>query len=122
MRAWRIVKELRLDEKAAADVLSAFSAYDDRQAVLLNEKRDIVRELRMEATAAHPDSARILRAIDRLSANRAHLRELRTKRFAALRKILSPVQQAKLLLLLPQLERELVRPVYDVDTGQNGPD
>jgi Spy/CpxP family protein refolding chaperone len=116
MQAWRIVDELRLDEKTAGRMVAVLGAYDEREIALLAERHDITYELQGEATAAHPDDSRLLRTIDRLAEIRSRIHALHTERFAALRKVLSPVQQAKLLLLLHlrRLDRDWhERPIRD---------
>ncbi len=114
LRAFKIVDELKLDETASARLFPILAKYDDRELALGNERHDIVRELKAELAAPRPDDARISKAIDRLLANRVRRHALQDEQIKDLRKVLTPVQQAKLALLLPRLERDFSRFVHQV--------
>jgi Spy/CpxP family protein refolding chaperone len=81
---------------------------------LAAERREVARELKAEVDSAHPDDARITKYIDRLLANRARRHALQDEQLKELRKVLTPVQQGKLALLLPRLEREFARWIHEV--------
>ena len=106
LRAWRVISELKLDEAASARVLPIFARYDEHDLALLAERRDINCELRALLAAPRPDDSHISRALDRLAATHSHRRVLHDERLDELRRVLPPVQQARLLLLLPGLERD----------------
>ena len=106
LRAWRVITELKLDEAAAARVLPIFARYDERDLALLAERLDITCELRALLAAPRPDDSHISRALDRLAASHSHRRALHDERLDELRRVLPPAQQARLLLLLPGLERD----------------
>jgi Spy/CpxP family protein refolding chaperone len=120
LRAWRIVDGLKLDEATSGRLFPILARYDDRQMAITAERRDIMHDLAGMAEAAQPDDARITVLVNRLLASRAKERALEDDRIRDLRKVLTPVQQAKLVLLLPRLERELARWVRDV-SGHHGP-
>jgi Spy/CpxP family protein refolding chaperone len=111
LRAWRIVEALKLDEATSARLFPIMSRYDDREMALASERWDIRRVLRAEVLSARPDDARLSAAINRLLANRERQRTLEDERVRELRKVLTPVQQAQLMLLLPRLEREFAQRV-----------
>jgi Spy/CpxP family protein refolding chaperone len=117
LRAFKIVEELKLDETASARLFPVLSKYDDRELALGNERRDIVRELRGLVEAPKPDDARITKAIEKLLANRARRHDLHDEQIKDLRKVLTPVQQAKLALLLPRLERDFAQWVHESGRG-----
>jgi Spy/CpxP family protein refolding chaperone len=122
LRAWRIVEELKLDESTSARLFPILARYDEQELALAAERRDIAIELRALLAAARPDDAKLTGAINRMLANRAKKHALRDERINELRKVLTPVQQARLVLLLPQLEREFAQFIRDVagqrDDGQ----
>ena len=122
LRAWRIVEELKLDESTSARLFPILARYDEQELALAAERRDIAMELRALLSAPRPDDAKLTAAINRMLANRAKKHALRDERIAELRKVLTPVQQATLVLLLPQLEREFAQFIRDVagqrDDGQ----
>ena len=122
LRAWRIVEELKLDESTSARLFPILARYDEQELALAAERRDIAIELRSLLAAPRPDEAKLTAAINRMLANRARKHALRDERINELRKVLTPVQQARLVLLLPQLEREFAQFIRDVagqrDDGQ----
>jgi Spy/CpxP family protein refolding chaperone len=114
LRAFKIVDELKLDETASARLFPILTKFDEREMALSNEKHEIVRDLKAELASAKPDNARLEKMIDRLLANRARRHALHDEQFKELRKVLTPVQQAKLAMLLPRLERDFARFVHQV--------
>jgi Spy/CpxP family protein refolding chaperone len=118
LRAWRIVEALRLDEATSARLFPILSKYDEREMSLAIDRRDIARSLRAEVQSSRPDEARIKAGIDRLLANRERQRAMEDERVKELRKVLTPVQQAKLMLLLPRLENEFARRVRQAAEAQ----
>jgi hypothetical protein len=119
LRAWRIVEELKLDESASARLFPILAKYDEREMALAAERRDIVKDLRAELAAPAPDDRRLTKDIDRLLANRAHKHALHDERIKELRRALTPVQQAKMALLLPRLEAELANWMHDAAGGRD---
>jgi Spy/CpxP family protein refolding chaperone len=121
LRAWRIVDELKLDETTSARLFPILAKYDDQELTLADERRDIAQEIRTQLAAPHPDDTKLTAAINRMLANRTKKHALRDERFKELRKVLSPVQQAKLVLLLPRLEREFAQFIREVAGQPDGP-
>jgi Spy/CpxP family protein refolding chaperone len=117
LRAFKIVEELKLDENASARLFPILAKFDEREMALASERRDIVRELRAQVDAPRPDDARITKTIERLLANRSRRHQLHDDQIKELRKVLTPVQQAKLALLLPRLERDFAQWVHDSGRG-----
>jgi Spy/CpxP family protein refolding chaperone len=113
LRAFKIVEELKLDENASARLFPVLAKFDDREMALAAERREIIRDLRLQVESSHPDDARIGKTIERLLANRARRHELHDEQIKELRRVLTPVQQAKLVLLLPRLERDFAQWVHD---------
>jgi Spy/CpxP family protein refolding chaperone len=116
-RAWRIVEELKLDETASARLFPILAKYDEQEMALATERRDITRELQALLAAPHPDDARVTAAVNRMLANRTKRHAFKDERLRELCKVLTPVQQGKLVLLLPRLEREFATFIQDVAGG-----
>ena len=114
LRAYRIVDELKLDESTSARLFPILAKYDEQELALADERRDIAHEIKTLLAAPRPDDAKLNSAIDRMLANRKKRIASRDERIKEVRKVLTPVQQAKLVLLLPRLEREFARAVQDV--------
>jgi Spy/CpxP family protein refolding chaperone len=103
-RMWKMTDALKLDEATAAKVFPLLSKFDDQERNLGHERGETYRELRQVIEAPSPDAARIDALINRLLALRARRQALEAEKTAALRKILKPVQMAKLMMLAPRLE------------------
>jgi Spy/CpxP family protein refolding chaperone len=114
LRAWRIVEELKLDESTSARLFPILAKYDEQELALADERRDIAHEIRTLLSAPRPDEVKLNAAIDRMLANRRKRIASKDERIKDVRKVLTPVQQAKLILLLPRLEREFARAIQDV--------
>ena len=114
LRAFKIVEELKLDETASARLFPVLAKFDEKEMVLAAERRDIIRDLRTLVDAPRPDDAKIGKAIERLLANRARRHDLHDEQIKEVRRVLTPVQQAKLVLLLPRLERDFANWVHEV--------
>jgi Spy/CpxP family protein refolding chaperone len=114
LRAWKIVDELKLDQAASARLFPILSKYDDREMALFKERREIMKELRAESESATPNNSKLSTGIDRLIALRAKQHSLQDEKFRELRKALTPAQQAKLVLLLPRIERGFLHRIREV--------
>ena len=123
LRAWKIVDELKLDENASAHLFPILARFDDQELALAAERRDIAQDIRTLLAAPQPDDTKLTAAINRMLANRVKRHAMKDERLKELRKVLTPVQQAKLVLLLPRLEREFAQFIRDVagGKGEDGP-
>jgi len=119
LRAWRIVDELKLDEATSARLFPILAKYDEQELALSDERHDIAHEIKTLLAAPKPDDAKLTAAIERMLANRKKRIASKDERIREVRKVLTPVQQAKLVLLLPRLEREFARFVQDVVEGDD---
>ena len=119
MRMWKLTEELKLDQAAAATVFPILAQFDDRARAIGKERREIGREVFQQTKdGAAPNEARLRELIDRLLANQVKRSALDEERFKALRPALTPLQQAKLLLLLPRLEDDFRRRIRDAMDAQ----
>jgi len=105
MRAYTLTEALALDEPTAGRLFPMLARYDDETDKLLEKRVDIQRRLR------HADSLKDPRAVEHLIDEAVAIQrgfwDLEDKRVADLRKILTPGQTAKLLVVLPALERKI---------------
>jgi Spy/CpxP family protein refolding chaperone len=104
MRMWKITQELKLDQAGAAKVFPLLAKFDEQERDLARTRHEIFRNLRAELQAAAPDNKKLNGLIDQAMAHRARLAALAQEKFAALRKVLTPVQQARIMMLLPNIE------------------
>lgn len=122
LRAFRIVDALKLDEATSGRLFPILSRYDDREVQIATERHQVMRDLHADAEAPHPDEARLNADLNRVLAVRAKQRALEDDRIRDVRKVLTPVQQARLVLLLPRLERDFAHWIHEVaGRGDEGP-
>jgi len=104
MRAYTLTEELSLDEKAAARLFPILSKWDDVTDKLLQARVEIQRRL---TAGAVTDPKQIDKLIDEAVANQKAFWDLEDKRLAEMRKVLTPAQTARLLVVLPAFERKI---------------
>ena len=117
MRMWKLTEELKLDQATAAKVFPVLADFDERGRALGRERGDIAREFHALAPPDKaPDNQKLKPLIERLLVNQQKRNALDEERFKALRPALTPVQQAKILLLLPRIDddfRQRIREAMD---------
>lgn len=104
MRAYTLTEELSLDEKAATKLFPILARWDDVTDKLLVQRVEIQRRLNSGA-AIEPKL--LDKLIDEAVANQKAFWDLETQRLAELRKVLTPAQTARLLVVLPAFERKI---------------
>lgn len=105
MRAFTLTEELQLDEATAGKLFPVLAKYDDELDRLLQQRADIERRLKAADTIKDPRA--LDKLVDEAVANQRAFWDAQDKRLAELRKILTPVQTARLLVVLPALERKI---------------
>jgi Spy/CpxP family protein refolding chaperone len=105
MRAYTLTEQLDLDEATAAKLFPALAKYDDEFDKLLLARTDLQR--RLEAAGTIKDPKEIDKLVDEAVANQKALWTAEEQRLAQLRKILTPAQTARVLVVLPQMERKI---------------
>ena len=105
LRAYTLTEQLRLDEPTAARLFPVLAKFDEEFDRLLQARFDLQRQLQ------NADAVRDPRAVDKLIddaiANQRALWDTEDKRLAQLRKILTPAQTARVLIVLPAMERKI---------------
>jgi hypothetical protein len=102
LRAARLVEEL--GDQVTARVLPILAKYDDEFDKLLGQRAEIERKL---ARAGTGDAKVVDKVIDEAVANQRAFWDSEDRRLAELRKVLTPAQVARLLVVLPPLERRI---------------
>ncbi len=107
IRAIAITEELGLDTRDAGKLFPVLARYDDDFDRLLVQRGKLNR--RLDAAGGLRDPRAIDALIDEALANQRAFWNLEDRRIAELRKILTPAQVARLLIVLPALERKIQR-------------
>jgi len=105
LRAATLTDELRLDDKTLARLLPVLAKWDDVTEDLLRKRVDIQR--RLEGVDGIKDPRVVDRLVDEAVANQKAFWNLEERRLGELRKILTPGQTARLLIVLPRFERRI---------------
>jgi hypothetical protein len=105
LRAYTLTAELQLDEQTAAKLFPVLAKFDTEFDKLLTARVDIQR--RLHAAGSIKDGKAIDKLIDEAVANQRALWSTEDKRLAELRKILTPAQTARVLVVLPAMERKI---------------
>lgn len=104
MRAMALTEELSLDSAGAGRLFPLLEKYDTEFDRLLLERGQLQHQL--DAADGKP-AKQIDKLIDDSLANQRKFWDLEDKRVAELRKILTPAQVARVLVVLPVLERKI---------------
>jgi len=116
MRAIVLVEELALDEKTATKLMPILAKYDDEFANLAKENLELRKQA--EDLAAAGDDKSVDAVVDKLVANQRARWELDEKRFAEVRKVLSARQAARILVVLPEIDRKILEGARKAIRGQ----
>lgn len=120
MRMWKLTELLSLDEAAAAKLFPLLKAWDDKLEPAHKEIQQARKALRQALQTGNPGDADKVAAalIDKLLAAQKKLEALRDQRIAELRKVLTPSQQARIIIVMPQVDRAIQRAVRRAVRGQ----
>jgi hypothetical protein len=103
-RMWKLTEALKLDEVTAARLFPLLAKFDDTERAIAKERGPLARELRDTLDAPTPDGNRVSGLVDRLIEIRKRRQALEIEKLSAVRKVLSPTQMGKLLLLAPKID------------------
>lgn len=112
MRAWYLTEELDLDDATAARLFPVLGQYDERLAAVHQRGGQLRRALRRAMSSSRPDQTSIDRLLDDLLTHYDNLYRVQRERLIALRKVMSPSQSARLVLILPRLDDAVRREIH----------
>lgn len=105
LRAYTLTEELGLDEADAGKLFPVLSKFDDDFDRLLLERQQLQQQL--DGAGNLKDNKAIDKLIDQSISNQRATWDVEDKRIAEIRKILTPAQVARMLIVLPALERRI---------------
>jgi len=118
MRVWYLTEELELDDATAARLFPVLGKYDDQLEALQVEGARLRRELRQSLAGSRRGKAGEARLVDALLAHYDKVYQLQRDRIIAARKVLSPAQTGRLILVLPRVDNAIRRQIGRVMRGQ----
>jgi len=105
LRAYTLTEELGLNETDAGKLFPVLAKFDDDFDRLLTERQQLQQQL--DGAGNLKDKRAIDKLIDQALANQRATWDVEDKRIAEIRKILTPAQVARMLIVLPALERRI---------------
>jgi hypothetical protein len=117
MRVWYLTEELELDDATAARLFPVLGKYDDQLEALQVEGARLRRELRQSLAGSRRGKAGEARLVDALLAHYDKVYQLQRDRIIAARKVLSPAQTGRLILVLPRVDNAIRRQIGRVMRG-----
>lgn len=114
MMMWRLTEALELDQDTAARLFPMMREFDVEKRQLHEKRRDMIRQMKAEVEKDNPDRAVLRKMIDDFKQNEIDIVNLRNKRLDDLSKILSDEQVAKMIIFVPQFERNVRELISDV--------
>ena len=117
MRMWKLTELLQLDETTAAKLFPLLKQWDDKMDPLQKELAGLRKQLKQSAQL---DDKTIIVLIDKLVAGQQKMHLLHQQRIAELRKVLSPKQQARLIIVMGKVDRAIQRTVRQAIQGKGG--
>ncbi|HEY5944766.1 MAG TPA: hypothetical protein VIV40_04715 [Kofleriaceae bacterium] len=122
LRAYTLTEQLALDEQTAGKLFPMLAKFDEEFDKLLQQRADL--QHRLQAAGGIKDPKAVDKLIDEAVANQRALWDTEDKRLAQLRKILTPAQTARVLIVLPAMERKIqnqLRKAVQRQKAQQGP-
>ena len=109
VRAWRLTEVLELDEQTAAKLFPLLNDSEDKIEEVKQHAHSLRKKLSAEVEKNNPDVQIIETTIEEILKDQSKLQDLQREQFKKFSEVLTPVQQAKLILFLPKFEREIQR-------------
>jgi hypothetical protein len=117
MRTWYLTEELALDDATAAKLFPILAKYDDQLDALHTDGARLRRTLRQGLVRGQGDTGR---QVDALLAHYDKVYQLQRERLLAARKVLTPSQSGRLVLVMPRVDNAIRRQIGNVMRGERG--
>ncbi len=121
MKMWKLTEALDLDQETAAKVFPLLNAHNEEHRKLREKRYEIISALKQESEKDQADT-RVLRSLlNNFKENERAMVELRNKKLDDLSKLLGEEQVAKLIVFVPQFEREMRELIWETRHRHHGP-
>jgi len=109
LRLMKLVEVLDLDEKTGIKVARVLKQTDEERKTLHGKAQDRMRALEAAAAANKPRNKELTRLVDELLSIRRELHQVEEKEFKELRKVFTPLQQGRYVLVMHQFREKVQR-------------
>ena len=109
LRTARLIELIDLDEASAARLFTVLNRYDDQLEPVLRDMGEARREMRAQIESGKPDAAKLNKLVDRVIAGREKMQKIENERLREIRKVMTPVQMARIVVVLPQVDQFIQR-------------
>ncbi|MGZ3429825.1 MAG: periplasmic heavy metal sensor [Polyangia bacterium] len=117
----QITQQLALDAATAQRFRAVADKYEPQIVGLHREVGMAMKELKAQLAAAQPDEARLSQLADTIVNDRTKVQALEAQRTADNRRVLTPTQFAKLVVVWPQINRQIKLEMYKAMHGGQAP-
>ena len=117
----QIQQQLALDPTTLARFRAVADKYEPQIAGLHKEVGMAMKELKAQLAAAQPDEGKLSQLADTIVNDRAKVQALEAQRTADNRHVLTPTQFAKLIVVWPQINRQVKIEMYKAMHGGQAP-
>jgi Spy/CpxP family protein refolding chaperone len=116
----RLAQELALDAAAQAQMRQIWDRYEVQIEGVRKEQWLAMKELKSQLAAPTPDNAKLTQLSDLIHNDRLKVETLDHQRVGDFRRMLTPVQFAKAIVVTPKIRREVQQQVMQAIRGQRG--
>jgi hypothetical protein len=110
---WKLTEELDLDQETANKLFPILNESNKQQRELRQKRGDTMKQIKEELKREFPEAATLRTLIAEFKQNERDMVEARIKRLDDLSKILSEEQIAKLIALVPKIERSVRDAIHE---------
>ena len=124
MRIAELQEVLGLDEQTSLKLNVVLKKFDEQRVAIRKEMKQVTKNLKELVAAPKPDDVKITAALDSLNSIGEKMKSMQSQEIAEVRKILTPLQQAKFVLQMDQIRkrmRDLVHKNWNERGGFMGP-
>jgi len=113
MIMWKLTEELDLDQETANKLFPLLNESNKQQRELRQKRSDTMKQIKEELGREFPESATLRQLIAEFKKNERDMVEARIKRLDDLSKVLSDEQIAKLIALVPKIEKRVKDAIHE---------
>jgi Spy/CpxP family protein refolding chaperone len=119
MAMWKLTDALNLDQETAAKLFPMLHDLNVQQQKLREKRREIVKGMKVELEKKKPDSKALKKMIEQFQENEIDMVKLRNKKLDDTAKLLTDEQVAKMIVFVPQFERDVRQMIDEVRTRRH---